>query len=135
MTLRYLLDTNTVSYFIRRSSSELEKRMQLAMKNESAAISTLTRAELRYGQALMERQDKRRAVIDSLLLQLLHLPWTLEAADQYGQVKSQLKRSGEPIGEIDTQIAAHALAENLILVTHNTQHFARVPDLRLEYWL
>ncbi len=52
MSLRYLLDTNTVSYFIRRSSSVLEKRMSLAMKNESAAISVLTRAELRYGQAL-----------------------------------------------------------------------------------
>ncbi len=134
MTLRYLLDTNTVSYFIRRSSSGLEKRMQLAMKNESAAISTLTRAELRYGQALMERQDKRRAVIDSLLLLLPHLPWMVEAADHYGEIKSQLKLSGEPIGELDTQIAAHALAEGLILVTHNIKHFAKIPSLNSEDW-
>ncbi len=134
MTLRYLLDTNTVSYFIRRSSSGLEKRMQLAMKNESAAISTLTRAELRYGQALMERQDKRRAVIDSLLLLLPHLPWMVEAADHYGEIKSQLKLSGEPIGELDTQIAAHALAEGLILVTHNTRHFEKICSLKLEDW-
>ena len=134
MSLRYLLDINTVSYFIRRSSSALEKRMTLALKQNSAAISTLTRAELRYGQALMDAQDKRRNVIDLLLQQLPHLPWTLEAADQYGQIKSQLKRTGEPIGEIDTQIAAHALAEDLILVTHNTQHFERVPGLRLEDW-
>lgn len=134
MSLRYLLDTNTVSYFIRRSSSPLEKRMTLALKQNSAAISTLTRAELRYGQALMDAQDKRRNMIDLLLQQLPHLPWTLEAADQYGQIKSQLKRTGEPIGEIDTQIAAHALAENLILVTHNTQHFEKVPGLRVEDW-
>lgn len=134
MSLRYLLDTNTVSYFIRRSSSPLEKRMTLALKQDSAAISTLTRAELRYGQALMDAQDKRHNMIDLLLQQLHHLPWTLEAADQYGQIKSQLKRTGEPIGEIDTQIAAHALAENLILVTHNTQHFERVPGLRVEDW-
>lgn len=135
MTLRYLLDTNTVSYFIRRSSSALEKRMQLAMKNESAAISTLTRAELRYGQALMDVQDKRRAVIDSLLQQLPHLPWTIVAADHYGEIKSQLKRDGVPIGELDTQIAAHAQAEGLILVTHNTKHFEKVQSLHFEDWL
>jgi tRNA(fMet)-specific endonuclease VapC len=135
MSLRYLLDTNTVSYFIRRSSSALEKRMSLAMKNETAAISTLTRAELRYGQALMEAQDKRRILIDLLLQQLPHLPWTSEAADNYGAIKSYLKLQGEPIGELDTQIAAHALAEGLILVTHNTKHFEKVQDLRLEDWI
>ncbi len=135
MSLRYLLDTNTVSYFIRRSSSALEKRMSLAMKNESAAISTLTRAELRYGQALMERQDKRSNVIDLLLQQLPHLAWTSEAADHYSEIKSYLKLEGAPIGELDTQIAAHALAEGFILVTHNTKHFVKIPHLKLEDWL
>jgi tRNA(fMet)-specific endonuclease VapC len=36
-----------------------------------------------------------------------------------------LKRQGTPIGEMDTQIAAHALTEKLILVTHNTRHFEK----------
>ena len=134
MTLRYLLDTNTVSYFIRRSSESLEKRMKQSLRQSTAAISTITRAELRYGQALMESQDKRRSIIDQLLMQLPHLPWTLEAADHYGVIKAQLKRDGAPIGEIDTQIAAHAMAENLILVTHNTKHFEKVLELRLEDW-
>jgi tRNA(fMet)-specific endonuclease VapC len=62
MSLRYLLDTNTVSYFIRRSSSALEQRMAQALSEQSAAISAITRAELRYGQALMEAEDKRRSV-------------------------------------------------------------------------
>ena len=39
------------------------------------------------------------------------------------------------MGELDTQIAAHALAENLVLVTHNTRHFRDVPALALEDWL
>jgi tRNA(fMet)-specific endonuclease VapC len=134
MTLRYLLDTNTVSYFIRRSSESLEKRMKQSLRQSTAAISTITRAELRYGQALMDAQDKRRPIIDQLLLQLPHLPWTHEAADHYGAIKAQLKLDGTPIGEIDTQIAAHAVAENLILVTHNTKHFEHVFGLRTEDW-
>jgi predicted nucleic acid-binding protein len=43
--------------------------------------------------------------------------------------------NGLPIGEMDTSIAAHALAENLILLTHNTRHFERVPGLRVQDWI
>ena len=46
-----------------------------------------------------------------------------------------LKRQGTPIGELNTQIAAHALAEQLILLTHNTRHFEKVPKLKLEDWM
>jgi len=38
------------------------------------------------------------------------LPWTLEAADRYGKIAAHLQQTGQPIGEMDTQIAAHALA-------------------------
>ena len=63
------------------------------------------------------------------------MPWNNEAADHYGDLKALLKRQGTLIGEIDTQIAAHALAEKLTLVTHNTRHFANVPGLKLEDWM
>lgn len=56
----------------------------------------------------------------------------MKAADHYGALKHGLKTQGTPIGEMDTQIAAHDLAENLILVTHNTRHFERVAALALE---
>jgi tRNA(fMet)-specific endonuclease VapC len=93
MSLRYLLDTHIVSYYVRRS------------------------------------------FIDHFLLRLPNLVWTSNAADRYGDIKALHKRQGTPIGEIDTQIAAHALAEGLILVTHNTKHFVKVPGLKLEDWV
>ena len=78
----------------------------------------------------------QRAIdIDLLLEQLPTLPWTQAAADVYGPLKMQLQSIGRPIGEMDTQIAAHALAEDLTLVTHNTRHFERIPGLRLEDWM
>ena len=135
MTLRYLLDTNIVSYYVRRSSPTLENRVSDALTRQTIAISVLTRAELRFGQASMQAEDKRRSFIDSFLLRLPNLVWTSNAADRYGVIKALHKRQGTPIDEIDTQIAAHALAEGLILVTHNTKHFDKVPGLKLEDWM
>ena len=95
----------------------------------------MTRAELHYGQAGMAADDRRRGLIDHFLLQLPNLAWTLEAADHYGTLKDAHRRGGTLIGELDTQIAAHALAEGLMLVTHTTRHFDQVPGLQLEDWM
>ncbi len=131
----YLLDTNIVSYYLRRSSSALEDKVNAALRGQSCAISTLTRAELRFGQACMPGEDRRRVLIDHFVLRLPNVEWTSQAADHYGHIKALRKRQGTPIGELDTQIAAHALAEDLILVTHNTRHFEKVPGLKLEDWM
>lgn len=133
--MRYLLDTNTVSYYLRRASPALEGRLSEALGLHNAAISVITRAELRYGQTGMAPDDRRRPLIDSFFLRLPSLEWSVEAADIFGTLKDRLKRGGTPIGELDTQIAAHALAEDLILVTHNTKHFDKVPGLKLEDWM
>jgi tRNA(fMet)-specific endonuclease VapC len=131
----YLLDTNILSYFIKGINPALTRRMAEAMQAQTIATSVICRAELRYGQGLMAQDDKRRAPVDLLLLELPALPWTTAAADSYGEIKALLKRRGIPIGEKDTQIAAHALAEELILVTHNTRPFEKVPGIKLEDWM
>ena len=48
--LRYMLDTNIVSYYLRRASPALEERVNAALRERTIAISAITRAELRYGQ-------------------------------------------------------------------------------------
>lgn len=135
MSLVYLLDINIASYYLRRSSAALETRVNQGLVQQTVALSVLTRAELRYGQAGMAEDDRRRSLIDHFLRQLPNLPWSQQAADHYGTLKDTHRRAGTPIGELDTQIAAQALAEGLTLVTHNTRHFDRVPGLKLEDWM
>lgn len=130
----YLLDTNIVSYFVKGNHPNLSARMKLAFNKQDIAISAITRAEIRYGQSLMVANDKRHNTLNLLLNELPTLPWTTEVADRYGQIKGQLQRQGSPIGEMDTQIAAHALTEGLVLVTHNTKHFEKVLNLKLQDW-
>ena len=132
---RYLLDTNIVSYFVKGTNDGLVNRTESGFKQQNIAISAVTRAELRFGIEMMDAKDKRRARITLLLNDLPTLPWGSAAADLFGQIKAQLQRQGKPIGELDTQIAAHALSEGLTLVTHNTRHFDRIAGLKLEDWM
>jgi tRNA(fMet)-specific endonuclease VapC len=106
-----------------------------ALKKQEVTISAIARAETRFGQALLQADDNRRRTMDLLLHELPVLPWTLEAADHYGVVAAHLQQTGQPIGEMDTQIAAHAMALGLPLVTHNTRHFNRVAGLKIEDWM
>lgn len=133
--MQYLLDTNIVSYYLRRSSQVLEDRVNKALRQQSCAISVLTRAELRYGQMNMASDDRRRALVEAFLQLLPSLAWSSHAADRYGEIKAALRRAGRPVGELDTQIASHALADGLVLVTHNTRHFKDVQGLALEDWM
>jgi tRNA(fMet)-specific endonuclease VapC len=99
------------------------------------AISAITRAELRYGQALLPAHaHKRHDLVDAFPDGMPVLDCDRLAADGYGRIAAALRRQGRPIGCMDTKIAAHALAEGLILVTNNTDDFRHVEGLALENW-
>lgn len=132
--IRYLADTNIIGYVTRQQNIALQQRVEHALRAHALAISVVTRAEIRYGQALLNANDKRHATIDLLLDATPTLAWTTQAADLYGTINAQLRKSGLPIGDLDVMIAAHALSENLILVTHNTKHFERIEGLKMEDW-
>ena len=133
--IKYLADTNILGYFARNSSAALQKRMLFALKKQEVAISAITLAETRFGLALLQPDDKRRRTVDLLLNEFQVLPWTAQAANRYGDIAARLHLTGQPIGVMDTQIAAHALVLALPLVTHNTRHFKRIPELKLEDWV
>lgn len=62
------------------------------------------------------------------------MPFDELAANEYGKVRAALEANGTPIGPLDTQIAAHAKALNMTLVTNNTREFQRVEGLHIEDW-
>ena len=130
--LRYLLDTNVVSQLVRHPGGEVARRIA-ALGPGSVAISVIVAAELRYGAyrrgstRLMEQLEALLSVIDVL-------PLEVPADQHYGEIRSNLERSGKPIGRNDLLIAAHARALGVTLVTNNVGEFRRVPDLAVEDW-
>ncbi|MDP1735309.1 MAG: type II toxin-antitoxin system VapC family toxin [Sulfuritalea sp.] len=130
---RYLLDTNICIYVINSRPREVLDRF----KNESMGsigISSVSAAELAYGVA-KSGSARNREALAMFLAPLDVLPFDEAAIWHYGKLRSDLEKRGEPIGALDTLIAAHALATDTILVTNNTREFSRVKGLRLENWV
>jgi tRNA(fMet)-specific endonuclease VapC len=131
--LRYLLDTNTVIYVIKRKPIEV-----LGVFNEQAghmAISAITLSELLHGVEKSERPAANLARVEDFCSRIEVLPYGAKASMHYGAIRTALERAGKPIGLNDLHIAAHARAEGLTLVTNNMREFERVPALLLDNWL
>lgn len=132
----YLLDTNIVSAWARRSHPALMTRM-LAVAPADLAVSVLVEHELRYGFAnrSIDPAVKSWPQIEQLLALITSLPLTRSIANRAAALRSDLAAAGTPIGPYDLLIAATALEHNATLVTNNVREFARVPDLSIENWL
>ena len=79
--------------------------------------------------------DTAEEALTEFVMALEVAPFDADAAHTYGHVRARLAQRGTPIGPLDTIIGAHALALDVILVTHNTREFSRIDGLRLEDWL
>ena len=132
MAIHYLLDTNTVSFHIRRSSAALQRRLK-ATPAVSVALSVVTEMEIRYGLA---RNPALRIApaIEEFLRGITILPLTSDAAAHYARSRAELDARGTPIGPLDLMIASHALALGITLITTDLSEFRRVPGLRCEDW-
>jgi tRNA(fMet)-specific endonuclease VapC len=131
--LRFMLDTDTCSYIMKRSHQSVFDRPQTTVVGE-VCISVITRAELQYGVEISPKRVHDTAALAAFLRYVEVPDFTGDAATQYADIRADLKKRGCMIGANDLLIAAHARALGLTLVTNNTAEFGRVADLSLENW-
>jgi len=130
----YMLDTDTASYLIKGQSPAIEARLG-ALVPAMVCISVMTRAELQYGLKRLPADHRLHLAVRQFLKIVRVLPWDADAADWYAEIRHQLVSKGQPIGEMDMMIAAHALSAGALLVTNNHRHFERIEaPLILENW-
>ena len=127
----FMLDTGISSYIIKRRPATLAERFE--KHAESLSVSVMTAAELRFGAAKAAR-PKPAELVEAYLERLAILDWTNEVTGHYALIRSELERSGKPIGNMDLLIASHAVSQRMVLVTNNLKHFANVPGLTVEVW-
>lgn len=132
----YLLDSNILSDMMRfpagPAMQTLESRS--AEAGNKFVTSVMVACELRYG-AVKKNSAKLAQRLDEVLASISVLSLDREIEQHYASIRADLERRGEPIGQNDLLIAAHALALDAVLVTDNVREFERVKGLRVENWL
>ena len=107
------------------------KQVTAAVGDEPVAVSAVTVHELAEGARRARRPDQERAAVDRFLSAFDVLPLDVPTAWISGSIAGDLARSGAPIGDLDTLIAASALHAGCPLLTFNSKHFGRVPGLAI----
>jgi tRNA(fMet)-specific endonuclease VapC len=130
---RFMLDTDTCSYIMKRSHPQVIKRLQSVAVGD-VCMSVVTKAELLYGVEVSPRRAQDAAALAAFLPYVDALDLTDDAATHYADIRADLEKRGTMIGANDLFIAAHARAQDLTLVTNNSTEFERVSGLALENW-
>ncbi len=134
--MRYMLDTNILIYLLKNRPESVAQRINELEEDAELCMSFFTYAEMLKGAERSAHKDKVLRQLTQLVRQvpvIYHVDHVL--CEQYAAHFTHLKETGMPIGANDLWIACHALAENAILVTHNTKEFRRIRGLSLEDWV
>jgi tRNA(fMet)-specific endonuclease VapC len=129
--MRFLLDTNAIIALLNDATSRLAQRARREPPGD-IALSAIVAHELFYGAFKSRRALHNVALVDAL--QFAVIEFDTEDARKSGEIRALLAGNGTPIGPYDVLIAGQAAARDLILVTHNTAEFARVPGLQIDDW-
>jgi tRNA(fMet)-specific endonuclease VapC len=131
--IRYLLDTDTSSYIMRRFSPQLMRRFN-QLSSDDWAISAITCGEILFGLERVPAFHPARIRFDEFARGANILDWPVAATGHYANIRHANR--AQPLHDRDIFIAAHAIALEATLVTNNTRHFSRMGNgLRLENWL
>jgi tRNA(fMet)-specific endonuclease VapC len=129
-----MLDTNTVSYILKGMSGAARRRLSSLRDSEVACISSISQGELWYGLHRIGAGERRRTALRLFFGRMKVLPWDSDVAEVYGAFRARQEAMGRPLGPLDTQIAAHAIAAGAVLVSSDGafKHAVGLPGL--EAW-
>lgn len=129
----YLLDTNACIAVLNGSSQLLISQIRSHNPGD-ILLCSIVKAELIYGAYHSSRAADNLRLLDRFFEPFISLPFDDTCCDIYGRIRSDLARSGTPIGPNDLLIAATAVANDLTLITANTKEFGRVAGLSIANW-
>jgi len=127
-----LIDTDICIEILHKNERVVSERSKY---DEDVAICFMSVAELYFGSARSSDPENNNALIEEFLITVDIIHTDLPILKRFGQVKSELRDQGYLLPDADILIAATAYEKARLLVTGNTRHFDRFPNLRVENWI
>ena len=102
---------------------------------EELATTAISVAELTHGAHRSRHSEDNMARLEVLLSVLVILPFDEAAGRKFGALKAELEVRGNPLDNLDLQIASIAIENKCQILTNNSRHFSRIEGLQLMNWL
>lgn len=128
----YLLDTN-VCIAVMKGNPLVQKRLRIKIPSD-CGVSTVSFYELHSGIVRCRHPALEQIKVERLIQPMSLIPFDEEAAKRTAEIRWHLEQNGQMIGPYDLMLGGQALSLGMILVTHNTKEFQRIPGLMLEDW-
>ena len=131
--MKYFLDTNILSYIVKGKYPNILEHMK-KVPAQCICIPSVVKAEIEFGARKSDNYDKLMMTYMRLLEPFDIKDFDSDASYWYGIIRERLSKNGIIIGPNDLMIASIVRANNGTLITHNTDEFKRIEELRLEDW-
>ena len=131
--MKYFLDTNVIIDAIKNKRPLLKQHFEQTYTTD-IFVSSIVVSELEFGAAHSNDYLKNKTLYELFIKDFTLVPYEKEYSFEYGKLRQYLTKTGQVIGWNDMLIAATAIANNGILVTHNIGEFERIPNIQLEDW-
>jgi tRNA(fMet)-specific endonuclease VapC len=116
--MKYLLDSNTCIVYLKTKFSKIRTKLD-SLSDSDIAVCSVVKSELFYGAVKSKKSSENITKQYKFFSRFISLPFDDKSAEIYSNIRNQLESQGTPIGPYDLQIAAIAMANDLILVTHS----------------
>lgn len=130
---RVLIDTDILSYYFKGDELVVKNFEKYLQVYELLEISLLTYYEITSG-LLAKNALKQLSIFDDFVVGNIVIPVTEKSARISSELYSVLRQNGNIVDDIDLLIAGVAIENDMILVTNNENHFARIPGLNIQNW-
>ena len=131
--MKYLLDTNICIGLLNNKDTVFITNLQKLSPND-VFLCSIVKAELVFGAKKSLHREKNEKKLKIFFDEFECLPFDDQSAESYGEIRSFLESSGNPVGNNDLLIAAIAIANDLILVTRNIREFSKIASLKITEW-
>lgn len=130
--MRFLIDTNIIIYSLKNAGNVNDNFLKY--KDDEMSLSVISYGELVFGAKKSGSVEKNLKTVEYIKSIFSLVDVTPDVMDVFGELKAKIQKTGRIIDDMDLLIASTAIAENMILVTHNTKHFEKIPNLRIQDW-
>ncbi|MBF0201396.1 MAG: type II toxin-antitoxin system VapC family toxin [Desulfamplus sp.] len=131
--MTFLLDTNVCIKYLNGKSEKIREHIEF-IEPDDVVLCSIVRAELIYGAMKSKNPEKNLEIQKKFMNRFISFPFDDDSARIYGEIRSELEKLGTPIGPNDLMIAAIAIQNDVVLVTHNTKEFGRIKTLKIADW-